>query len=115
MRLDKTTKEVGINRKNKYMDWGLGHTNVEQMENQKEPAKEDKDQQKANKVRRSPRKSEVKWRKQFKEEEMITNFNYSLETMTVEDREQNIWQNRGHWILYQSFSGGDKILTRMSF
>ena len=55
MRLDKTTKEVRINRENKSMDWALEHTNVEQMENQKEPAEEAKDQQKANKVRRSPR------------------------------------------------------------
>lgn len=46
MRLDKTTKEIRINRENKSMDWALEHTNTEQVENQKGPAEEDKDQQK---------------------------------------------------------------------
>lgn len=102
MRLDKINKEGRLNRENKSMDWTLEHTKVKQIENEKEPAEEAKDQQEDHQDS-LVQASEVKWRKQFKEEEMITNVNYSLGSMTVEGRERTIWQNRGHWMLYQQF------------
>lgn len=46
MRLDNINKEGRLNRENKSMDWALEHTEVGQIENEKESAEEAKDQQK---------------------------------------------------------------------
>lgn len=93
MRLDNINKEGRLNRENKSMDWALEHTKVGQIENEKEPAEEAKDQQKDHQdsLELASFQSNSKHFKQFKEEEMITNVNYSLGSMTVEGREQPIW------------------------
>lgn len=46
MRLDNINKEGRLNREKKSMDWALEHTEVGQIENEKESAEEAKDQQK---------------------------------------------------------------------